>query len=284
MINVMGAIWPVKSWADMINGSAEFDATLSRSKSKDATGVVTSDSKGTDFMQKYNLSLDTNPFPLLRLSAGSVFLQDINILHDISTSSRTKSTTLSPFIDAMLSNMLYQAGVGYTRNESWQTGNQEPMPATVNEEYHATLGWRPAGLPDLSVRLSHANTFDEDRLTQDMTTNIATIGSQYTYKLFKVGYQFTGTETMDNMHGTDNTSLLNNGSVAATGLSAGFVSSAAAPYGVVLTDYFVKLIAGSNGATLRSRGFSHFFFTFSPPSRAETSQESTSLRGFCSGC
>lgn len=213
-IAIFGSLLPGKSWADMISGSAELDVTLSRSKVKDANGVVTSDSKGSDVMHKYNLSLDTNPFPLLRISAGSVFLQDISTLHDLGTSPHSRTTTLSPYIDAMLSNTIYQAGLGYSRTESWQTGSSETTPATVNEDYHVTLGWRPAGLPDLTVRLSHANTFDVDRLSQDTTTNMATIGSQYTYNMFKLGYQFTGTDSMDNLHGTDNTSLLHNGSVS----------------------------------------------------------------------
>lgn len=244
MAMALGEGFSVKSWADMINGSAEFDAYLSRSKSRDAAGVVTSDSKGTDFMHKYNLSLDTNPFPLLKLSAGSTFLQDINTLQDMGASSRSKSTTLSPYLDLTLSNTLYQAALGYSRNQSWQSGSQGQIPATVNDEYHATFGWRPAGLPDLSLRLSHANTFDVDRLTQDMTTNMATVGSQYTHKAFKFGYQFTGTETMDNLHGTDNTSLLNNGSIS---YSDQFFNRRVSVYSHYNVNYLTSTTEAGNG-------------------------------------
>lgn len=244
MVMIVTSTGPMNSWADMVNGSAEFDVSLSRSKSKDATGAVISDNKGTDFMHKYNVSLDTTLFPLLKISAGSSFLQDISILHDTGTTSRTRSTTFSPYFDAMLTNSLYQAAIGYSRNENWQSGMQEVTPASVNEEYHATLGWRPAGLPDLSMRLSHTNTFDVDRLNQDTTTNMATVGTQYNYKALKLGYQFTGTDTTDNLHGTDNTSMLNNGSVS---YSDQFFNQRVSVYSHYNTNYIQSTTKAGNG-------------------------------------
>ena len=101
VVVLLGSL-PGKSWADIINGSAELDVNLSHSKTKDATGAVTSDTTGNEFTHKYNISLDVNPFPLLKVSAGSVFLQDIATLHDISTTSHSKSTTLSPYFDVKL--------------------------------------------------------------------------------------------------------------------------------------------------------------------------------------
>ncbi|WP_243371563.1 hypothetical protein [Geotalea sp. SG265] len=250
----------MKSWADVINGSAEFDAYLSRSKSKDGAGMVTSDSRGTDFMHKYNLSLDSSLFPLLKLSAGSTFLQDINTMHDMGTSSRSKSTTLSPYLDLMLNNSLYQAALGYSRNQNWQSGTQELVPSTVNDEYHASFGWRPVGLPDLSVRLSHANTFDVDRVTQDMTTNMATLGSQYTYKALKLGYQFTGTETMDNLHGTDNTSLLNNGSV---GYSDQFFNRRVSVYAHYNLNHLTSTTKAGNGGFVDTEAINYDTWLYS---------------------
>ena len=70
------------------------------------------------------------------------------------------------------------------------------------------------GLPDLTLRLSHANTFDDQREVQDTTTNMVTLGSRYAYKSLNFGYMFTGTDATDHLHGTDSTTLLHNGSVS----------------------------------------------------------------------
>ncbi|RII25763.1 MAG: hypothetical protein CXR31_12170 [Geobacter sp.] len=214
MVVVLFGGLPRAVQADIISGSAELDMNLSWNKTKDATGVVTSNSKGNEFMQKYNISLAVNPFPLLKISSGALIQQDVTTLHDINSNSHGTTTSFSPYFDALLTNTLYQAGVGYVRTENSQSGTLAVEPKTINEEYHAALGWRPVDLPDLSVRLSHANNYDVDRLNRDGTTDMVSVGSRYMYRTFKLGYQFTGTDTRDNLHDTDTTQMLHNASVS----------------------------------------------------------------------
>jgi hypothetical protein len=244
MAMALGAAFSMKSWADMINGSAEFDVNLSRSRTTDATGMVTSDIRGTDIMHKYNLSLENNLFPLLKLSAGSTYLQDIYTLHDRGTSSRSQMSTLSPYLDLTLSNSLYQAAVGFTRNQNWQSGSNLAVPSMINDDYHASFGWRPVGLPDFSARFSRTDSYDLDRQNQDMTTNMATLSSQYGYRNFKFDYQFTGTDTMDNIHSTDTTSLLNNGSV---GYRNQFFQQRVSLYAHYNANYLTSTTKAGNG-------------------------------------
>jgi hypothetical protein len=202
------------SRADMISGSAEFDATLSQTTTKDANGVVTANSKGNDFIHRYNVSLDLNPYPLLKIIGGSQFRQEINTVHDINLTNHSTETVINPFLDILLGNPLYQLGVGYIRNADTLSSLNGPTSTAINEEYHGLFSWKPMDFPDLSLRVSHSNRYDTPNSIVNTTVDQINAGSRYSYKGLNLQYQFNDTDTMDNLHNGENTLTTHNGMIS----------------------------------------------------------------------
>jgi hypothetical protein len=70
---------------------------------------------------------------------------------------------------------LYTASGAYSRAEREAAGS----PASISENYSASLGWRPVDLPTASFIFNRTNSFDENRLLRDATTDTFSFSSTY---------------------------------------------------------------------------------------------------------
>ena len=138
--------------------------------SKDATGTTTKSSLN-NLGERIILDLNTNIFPNVRLNAGSVFEKGMSWNKSNGVSTTFSTTQVRPYFDLVLSNPIYNAGIGYNRREETDKATGSPSLTTVNEDYHAILGWKPVGLPSIDSWFRRTNTFDEKGITENITTD-----------------------------------------------------------------------------------------------------------------
>ena len=202
--------------AGTIGGFMEWNYSRLDSRSQDAAGLP-SRLNNDNFSQRYNLSLMTNPLPLLRLTAGGLFEQQKSWT-DVAAARESSLTTWQPTIDLSLSNALYSAGLGYSRREESVSTSGSAAVKRVNENYRALLGWRPIGLPTLDLQMSRNNTFDPSRLIEDSTTDRATLGLRYLpRKDVELNYRFVVSDGVDNLQGLEVQELSHTGRVGYSG-------------------------------------------------------------------
>src|SRR6266545_2474419 len=85
-------------FANNINGFLEWNYSLLDTTSKSAAGDI-STIKTTGFNQRYNLSLDVNLYPNLRLMSGGIFEDQTNTIKTNGSSRDSSTKVLRPFLE-----------------------------------------------------------------------------------------------------------------------------------------------------------------------------------------
>ncbi len=237
-----------------ISGFSETEFTSFSSTSKDATGTTTKTSTNT-FKERINLDINTTIFPNLKLSAGGIFEKDIswNKTNGMNTTSTT--TQLRPYFDLIFSNFIYTAGVGYNRREETDKTSGSPGVTTVNEDYHAILGWRPVGFPSVDFLFRRTNTFDEKRVTENTTTDFFTLGSVFTYKGLDIRYQGNYTDTQDKLNHFETKDMLQTGRITYTNSFFNNRVSLNSSYNITYDQTKTSSTGGIVGGTISSQIF-----------------------------
>ncbi len=204
--------------ADVLNGTVELDYSRFISSSKDLDGTAMQ-TKSTDFNQRYNLYMNLEPLPTLKVSAGAVLDKDASDTSSESGGLRTAETTFSPTITLRFEDpfRMYSAETGYSRLEQTSWTDNSPASTTVNETYHATFGWRPIEFPTFGIQLTRMNTYDRYRTYQDTTADTAQLVSRYSpTRGVDSGYTVAYTDMRNHLSGLDIQSLFQNGRVGYT--------------------------------------------------------------------
>ena len=178
------------------SGLLEFDYTFFSSKTTDASGTTTKFNTNT-YNPRVTLSVNTDIFPKLNLNAGGVFEKNISILSSEGETSKTTLTRWRPYIYLTLKDPLYEVGIGYSRKEDSTKVTDTPRFTLINDDYLATLKWRPEGLPSIEAQLERTNTYDESREIQNTTKDYISLLSRYSFKGLDIRYQGTYTDTDD---------------------------------------------------------------------------------------
>ena len=159
-------IWPRVANAQGIfqgfSALLEFDYTFFSSKTTDASGVTTKFNTST-YNPRLTLSINTDIFPKLNLNAGGVFEKNISILSTEDERTKTTLTRFRPYIYLTLKDPLYEASIGYNRKEDSTETTGSPKLTLINDDYLATLKWRPEGFPSIETQFERTNTYDEKR-------------------------------------------------------------------------------------------------------------------------
>lgn len=207
------AFWGGTARADMISGFLEWNYSLNNGRL--TSGGETTRTKADTLTQRYNLNLNWQPYPQLRLLAGGLFKQDqstVKATNQTSTTTDTTDTTIRPFADLTLENPLYNAGVGFNRREETLEVTAAPKLTTISEDYHALAGWKPEGLPWLDLQFSRFNNYDSDRTSLDSTTDRAIIGLRYLpVQSLDLWYQATYTDDINHLKQSEIEQLVHSG-------------------------------------------------------------------------
>jgi len=196
-----------------VSGYLEFDYSFLSTKTKDATGTVTKTVTNT-YDPRFTLNIDTLIFPKLRLTAGGYFEDNISV-SKMTGATTTKSTTMDirPYFNLTLSDPLYTAGIGYVRKQETDRTSGSPGVTTVDEDYTANLSWRPDGFPSINFGWDRTNLFDTERVVQNTTTDLFTLGSRYTYRGLDIIYQGSYRDTEDKLNHFETTDMLQTGRI-----------------------------------------------------------------------
>ncbi len=178
------------------SGLLEYDYTFFSSKTTDASGTTTKFNTNT-YNPRVTLSVNTDIFPKVNLNAGGVFEKNIAIFSSEGESTKTTLTRWRPYIYLTLRDPLYEVGIGYNRKEDSTKATETPRFTLINDDYLATLKWRPEGFPSIEAQLERTNTYDESRDVQNTTKDYLSLLSRYTFKGLDIRYQGTYTDTDD---------------------------------------------------------------------------------------
>jgi hypothetical protein len=151
--------------------------------SRDETGAETK-LDSSQWIQRYRLSLDEQPYPLLRLSAGAN-LDWVNGDSESTGQPRQEidARTWNTYARLSAGGPILNGGLDYTR--SWDEtdvrsgGISVPTPGSVRESFGGAVSWRPADLPTFTLRLSRSNAYDEGRQAFDQTTDSVLLSAAY---------------------------------------------------------------------------------------------------------
>ncbi len=192
---------------DGLTGYMNLQYVQSDSKLKDAQGNVT-ESETRALLQLYNLTLDKNLWPNLRLQASGQLQKNASDV--TSDSARTTSTTTitRPYIDLTLGTPLYTIGGNFTSVKTEINVTGAPKLTVTNDAYNGILAWKPVDLPSLEVLLSRTHSYDEAHTSQDTVGTQVALYSRYEpVKNLLFRYQGNWTDTDDRIHGVETKSV-----------------------------------------------------------------------------
>ncbi|HET6515612.1 MAG TPA: hypothetical protein VFG09_10665 [Thermodesulfovibrionales bacterium] len=194
--------------ADSISGYLDLTYALSHDKLE--LGPLNTGTKDRIFDQRYSLTLTKNIFPNLDFSASGLF-QQTNTKTTTSDGGDSDSQTrlIRPYLDLKWGAYPFGADLSYykTRTEANASGSQKTT--LTSESYQGRLEWRPADLPLLNIFLSHTNTYDEARASENVVADQVSWTSQYSQGNLNFRYYGAYLDNQDKLRNTEVTNLSN---------------------------------------------------------------------------
>ncbi len=203
--------WSPSARADT---SAVAEPSYSNSKldTRDASGVTHGTQSTLD--QRYRLNLDESIFPLVKLGLGGIY--DWALTSGTTEGLRTDqdSRRWTAFAHLRAGDPILSGALDYDRSQqsaaSTTAGVRSAQSPLVREVYAAALGWRPADLPTVDLRLSRAHLFDEARLASDQRTDELFLSSTYRpSRALDLGYSLRFSDVTDQLHLLEQKELVN---------------------------------------------------------------------------
>ncbi|ANA41599.1 hypothetical protein [Geobacter anodireducens] len=207
------ALLPAAAGAEGLRGFLELGYVTSDTQSTDA-GNVTTSTKSSSILQRYNLSLDRMLYPTLRFTGGGTVDYTMTSAELNDTQLDTTLLKVSPFLDLTLGTPLYSAGLGYNRRQEIADTEGVGSSNIIHENYNAKLSLRPEGLPSLEFLYTRTNSYDSERAFQDVVLNSYNLGSRYKpVDQLELNYQGLYTDATDNLTRNNATVLTHTGRV-----------------------------------------------------------------------
>jgi hypothetical protein len=234
---------PVAAWADGVGGYIEEDYNHTRTRSTDDLG--TRDSTIDQLIQRYRLSLDRSFFPQLRFTGIGSFEQ-INSWMSGYGASDSWTRTAGAYATLLGGDAFLNGGAAYNYQLAKTSADGNTL---VLQEPSFTIGWRPADLPSLSLRVSRQRIYDTFD-TQDLATLNALFAAAYRpVRDFSLQYTASYTGADDRVHDTqtDTVTQLFRADWMRASMWSGRASAAA---GVGLVDRRTQVVLSGPGGKL----------------------------------
>jgi hypothetical protein len=185
-----------------ISGSLEFNYNYLTSKTTDATGNTVKINAQT-YYPRFQLDVNTDIFPNLRLMAGGIAEGFITDLKSDGSDIRTTQLNFRPYIDLTLRTPFYWASMGYVRRQQTTEATNLPSITLIRDEYYGILGWRPEGLPFMELQLRKRDSYDDAKSILNTTEELISLNSRYQYKGLLLDYYGTYLHTKDEVRNLD---------------------------------------------------------------------------------
>jgi hypothetical protein len=214
LLSLTGPGLATSAHAEGINGFLEYGYSYSTSDVTDATQSPR-ETTGDSFRQRYFLNIERTLYPNLRFTGGGLFEQTMSTTKTDDLETDSKTTRFAPRADLTLSNIFYNAGIGYNRRTDSTKIDGNSSPDRIVETLIGRLSLKPEGLPPVNFFYTRTNNFDENRESRDTTTDSYSLSSTYRpLKDLEIGYLGQYTKQTDNLNDRESTSTLHNGRVA----------------------------------------------------------------------
>jgi hypothetical protein len=143
-----------------------------------ASGSVTKTTT-TNVNPVFTVNMSGLLYPSLKLNAGGVFEINRPSIRGPEFSTHSTITRNRPFFILQSTNPVLAPSIGYYRREAVDRTHGLTAVKLVNDEYSASLRWRPDGGFRTDVQFLKTSTFDGDRSIQDLGRDIGTVVSQF---------------------------------------------------------------------------------------------------------
>ncbi|PLY01276.1 MAG: hypothetical protein C0622_07565 [Desulfuromonas sp.] len=200
-VQLFGFVFPAPLHADSLTLMSILEYEVNDLEIYDKGDKETTSSTTTSFNQRYNLSLQKEIYPTLRLNAGGLFERERDDFEtdDPGSSEGVSSvTSLRPYADLQLNTGPFKAAVGYRRNEIKRSPIDQVTTRSFTDEYSARLSWEPVELPEVSLAFSR-NDFHNDPKTREQSVESYQLKSRYTYDRFDFSYSHSSNKTSNKM-------------------------------------------------------------------------------------
>jgi hypothetical protein len=175
------------------------------------------------WLQNYRLNLENQLYPLVTVSAGGNLRWAIGSSRSADAGTvDTESQLWNTYARLAAGGPVLNGGIDYARRwediETRGAGLTLAPPGVVRESFSGSVGWRPADLPTLNLRLARSTARDDARAITDQTSDEALLSSTFEpAKDLSLRYAIRYGNTADHLTDIERSELLNSGSVTWTG-------------------------------------------------------------------
>ncbi|WP_248353884.1 hypothetical protein [Anaeromyxobacter oryzae] len=200
--------------ADTFSALVEPRFELTRERRDDPGGAERTTEDMT-FGQRYVLGLSKLLFPNIGLDAGGTFDDQLTWQRTDGAELHGETWRGSGYAHLNLNLGALAGSGGYDRTEEASSGAVGSGPRLVYETWTARGLWKPADLPQLSVAVSRANTYDTARRDRDLTVDDVLVAADYRgIPRLQLRYSLRYSNPEDRISGTDTTSIIQSAQVA----------------------------------------------------------------------
>lgn len=196
-----------RAWADSISGFVDLTYVVSDDKTQ--LGPLSSETKNRVFDQRYSLNLTKSIYENLLFTASGLFNQSVNKTTSNGEDTDSRLTLIRPYLDLRWGAYPFSADLSYYRTKTELNASGAQNTTFISESYQGRLGWRPADLPLLDVYLSHTNTYDEARVSNNIVADQVSWTSQYSWRDLNFRYYGSYIDNQDKLRNTEVTNLSN---------------------------------------------------------------------------
>lgn len=203
LLILFNSLLPSYGYADGITFNSQLNYSSTDSQIKNKTTGEKRDAETYRFDQVHNLEVSKSIYPYLSFRTGTIFELDKASSKSEGTRIEAEETLFQPFVRLDLNNPLYQAGLQYIRTEITQDVDGLPKTEDTRDSFNASLGWRPADLPQLDLRYRQIHSRDDPE-TVDEIEKQYTLQTKYTvWKKLRLDYLYTRLDTEDRIENFD---------------------------------------------------------------------------------
>ncbi|HEU4382181.1 MAG TPA: hypothetical protein VFR85_01660 [Anaeromyxobacteraceae bacterium] len=178
----------------------------------DSTGKATR-TDYTGWLQQYSLNLEERVFPALRLLGYGFYESGIFLGRTDGSPVETEAQRWTGSVRAVVGDPVLNGTLGYDRSsrsaDLLAGGTAFLGPDLVRQTWSLLGSWRPEELPQLAIRLSRSDLFDQPRVGTDQTTDEANVGAVYSYRGLEARYRLNWQDVADHLAQTEAASLAN---------------------------------------------------------------------------
>lgn len=177
----------------------QYDVINTETTDKNMNNAKTKNERAA-FSQLYNLEIQKEIFPTLKLNAGGLFDQDSSRTKIEESGaiegSESRNTTIRPFFDLQFTTSMLAASAGYRKRSFKESPADGINDRTFTEEYSSRINWDPVGLPEVDLYFTRTLAYNEP-LTNDQQIDNYQLRSKYGYKNFAFTFNHTTNDVLN---------------------------------------------------------------------------------------